>query len=84
MTERFWFRNVIVQSRRLIGRRVLFHYARIGGMPVILFSLLKTVDMEGKYVQNKWLMTKEYIAFKKRVGFIKPNDLRSSGTVLIR
>ena len=53
-------------------------------MPIILFSLLKTADMEGKYVQNTWLMIKDYIAFKKTFGFTKPNDLRSSGAVLMR
>jgi hypothetical protein len=74
---------VVLQSRRLIGRRILFHYAGEGGMPIILFSLLKTADMEGKYVQNTWLLIKEYIAVKKTVGFTKPNDLRSSGIVLI-
>jgi len=59
--ERFWFRNVILQSRRLIGRRILFHYAGVLGIPITLFALLKTTDMEGKYIQNRWLMTKENI-----------------------
>jgi len=62
---------LILQSRRLIGRRILFHYVGVGGMPIILFSLLKTADMEGKYVQNTWLMIKEYIVFKKTFGFTK-------------
>ena len=82
--ERFWFRNVILQSRRLIGRRILLHYAGVGGTPIILVSLLKTADMEGKYVQNTWLVIKEYISFKKAVGFTKLNDLRSSVEVHIR
>jgi hypothetical protein len=40
--------------------------------------------MEGKYEQNTWPIIKEYSAFKKIVCFTKPNDLRSSGAVLIR
>jgi len=83
--ERFLFRNVILQSRRRIERRILFHYAGVGGMPIMLFSFLKTADMEGKYVQNTWLKTKEKkTAFKETVGFTKPKDLRSLGAVLIR
>ena len=53
-------------------------------MPIILFVLLKIADMEGKYLQNTWLMTKEYIAFKKTVGFTKPNGLRSLGAIPIK
>jgi hypothetical protein len=59
------------------------HYAKERRVPCIyFFNCPETQSWREKFIENKWLMIKEEISFKKIVGCTKSTNLRNVGILL--